>query len=69
MKGPFYLPKNIKEGDYIEIGQMGAYGKTMATNFNGFKSEDEAIYVSDEPLMTMYNSNAISNNKLEVIAA
>ena len=26
MKGPFLLPNNIKEGDYIELGQLGAYG-------------------------------------------
>lgn len=72
MKGPFYLPKNITEGDYIEIGQMGAYGKTMATSFNGFKPEDEVIYVSDEPLMTMYGGGLSTysyNNKLEIIAA
>ena len=23
MKGPFILPNNIKEGDYIELGQLG----------------------------------------------
>ena len=26
MKGPFLLPNNIKEGDYIELGQLGVYG-------------------------------------------
>ena len=36
MKGPFILPNNIKEGDYIELGQLGAYGLTFRTNFNGF---------------------------------
>ena len=36
MKGPFVLPNNIKEGDYIELGQLGAYGITFRTNFNGF---------------------------------
>ena len=25
MKGPFVLPNNLKEGDYIEVGQLGAY--------------------------------------------
>ena len=24
MKGPFLLPNNIKENDYIELGQLGA---------------------------------------------
>lgn len=69
MKGPFYLPQDIKEGDYIEIGQMGAYGKTMATGFNGFHAENEVICVSDEPLMTMYGERISHNNKLEIIAA
>ena len=29
MKGP--LPNNIKENDYIELGQLGAYGLTFRT--------------------------------------
>ena len=69
MKGPFYLPKNIKEGDYIEIGQMGAYGRTLATGFNGFSHEKETFFVSDEPLMTMYNQAHVSSSPLEIIAA
>ena len=32
MKGPFILPNNIKENDYIELGQLGAYGLTFRTN-------------------------------------
>ena len=53
MKGPFILPKNIKENDYIELGQLGAYGLTFRTQFNGYYSN--SIYeVEDEPIMTMY---------------
>lgn len=37
MEGPFYLPKDIDEGDYIEIGQMGAYSECLRTGFNGYK--------------------------------
>jgi ornithine decarboxylase len=69
MKGPFYLPNDIEEGDLIEIGQMGAYGRTMSTNFNGFSSANEIIHVSDEPLMTMYGNKQSANEKLEIIAA
>lgn len=69
MKGPFYLDKNISEGDFIEIGQMGAYGRTMATGFNGFSHDSQIITVSDEPLMTMYNNNYITHETFEVIAA
>lgn len=54
MKGPFYLPADIKEGDYIEIGQLGAYGRTMATRFNGFALASQTIAVKDEPLMSLY---------------
>ena len=57
MKGPFVLPNNIKENDYIELGQLGAYGLTFRTNFNGFYSDD--IYeVEDNPIMTMYDKEA-----------
>lgn len=30
------LPDQIAEGDYIEFGQLGAYGAVMATRFNGY---------------------------------
>jgi ornithine decarboxylase len=39
MKGPFFLPEDTQEGDWIEIGMLGAYGSTMQTRFNGFHSE------------------------------
>lgn len=68
MKGPFYLPKDVREGDHIEIGQMGAYGRTMLTHFNGFRPDDDIVYVHDEPLMTMYGDD-ITTKPLEVIAA
>ena len=57
MKGPFILPNNIKENDYIELGQLGAYGLTFRTQFNGFYS-DKIYEVEDEPIMTMYGKNA-----------
>ena len=53
MKGPFILPKNIKENDYIELGQLGAYGLTFRTQFNGYYS-DSIYEVEDDPIMTMY---------------
>ena len=40
MKGPFLLPNNIKENDYIELGQLGAYGLTFRTQFNGYYSNE-----------------------------
>ncbi len=54
MKGPFLLPNNIKEGDYIELGQLGAYGTTFRTKFNGFYS-NEIYQVDDKPILSMYD--------------
>ena len=54
MKGPFLLPNNIKEGDYIELGQLGAYGTTFRTKFNGFYS-DTIYQVDDKPILSMYD--------------
>ena len=54
MKGPFILPNNVKENDYIELGQLGAYGLTFRTDFNGLYS-DNIFEVEDNPIMTMYN--------------
>ena len=55
MKGPFLLPNNIKEGDYIELGQLGAYSLTFRTNFNGFYSND-IHELSDKPIISMYDN-------------
>ena len=57
MKGPFMLPNNIKEGDYIELGQLGAYGLTFRTKFNGFYS-DEIFETTDQPIMTLYDASS-----------
>lgn len=50
MRGPFLLPADVAEGDWIEIGQLGAYGACLRTAFNGF---DRAwlAEVRDAPLL------------------
>jgi len=53
MPGPFWLPADVEEGDYIEIGMLGAYGVAMNTRFNGFGDTDTAI-VHDAPMASMY---------------
>ncbi|MDB5433263.1 MAG: decarboxylase [Caulobacter sp.] len=53
MPGPFMLPDDIGEGDFIEIGMLGAYGVAMATRFNGFGDMDGAI-VEDAPMGSMF---------------
>ena len=52
MRGPFLLPEDTVEGDWIEIGQLGAYCQSMRSRFNGF---DEYLEVElwDQPLMSM----------------
>lgn len=39
MAGPFELPSDMREGDWIEICHLGAYGQALATDFNGFQSD------------------------------
>ncbi len=39
MIGPFGLPADTREGDWIEICHLGAYGQALATKFNGFQSD------------------------------
>ena len=53
MPGPFWLPKDVREGDYIEIGMLGAYGVAMSTRFNGFGDTETAI-VEDPPMASMF---------------
>lgn len=55
MKGPFMLPASIREGDFIEIGNVGAYGRAIGGRFNGYGSYQEAI-LEDEPMFTMYGA-------------
>lgn len=53
MSGPFMLPGDVKAGDYVEVGMLGAYGCAMRTGFNGFGVEDRVI-VDDEPMASLY---------------
>ena len=64
MKGPFLLPNNIKENDYIELGQLGSYGLTFRTQFNGFYS-DEIYEVEDSPIISLYSKDT---NKATLVA-
>jgi ornithine decarboxylase len=50
MRGPWSLPADVREGDWIEIGQLGAYGTALRTAFNGF---DRALVteVTDSPML------------------
>jgi ornithine decarboxylase len=50
MRGPFRLPADMREGDWIELGQLGAYGACLRTGFNGF-GRFEQVEVADPPLL------------------
>jgi ornithine decarboxylase len=56
-QGPFELPADVREGDYIEIGMLGAYGVAMATRFNGFGAT-ETVVCADAPWPSMFAERA-----------
>jgi ornithine decarboxylase len=53
MPGPFWLPEDVREGDFIEIGMLGAYGVAMSSRFNGF-GDVETVAVDDPPMLSMF---------------
>jgi len=71
LPGPFMLPSSVQEGDYIEIGQIGAYGRVLANRFNGFGEYDEVV-LTDEPMLSMYAGTqepALSSVALKTVRA
>jgi len=66
MRGPFLLPKDVSEGDYIEIGSLGAYSLHLRTQFNGF-NYSETVEVSDGPLLSMYG--LVESSKMDAVTA
>lgn len=50
MRGPWMLPADVAEGDWIEVGQLGAYGTALRTAFNGF-DRAHVTEVSDSPML------------------
>ena len=53
MPGPFWLPADVQEGDFIEIGMLGAYGVAMSTGFNGF-GDTTTVECADAPWQSMF---------------
>ena len=49
LPGTFDLPADAREGDWIEIDQVGAYASANATRFNGFFPETY-VEVHDSPI-------------------
>ena len=50
MRGPWMLPADVREGDWIEVGQLGAYGTALRTAFIGF-DRAHVTEVSDSPML------------------
>ena len=49
---PWRLPAEVGEGDWIEVGLMGAYSNVFATDFNGLRS-DLVVEVDDAPFRAL----------------
>jgi ornithine decarboxylase len=68
MPGPFLLPGSVREGDYIEIGNIGAYGRAIAGRFNGYGAYEQAI-LTDAPLLSMYEPIGAASNTAASVKA
>lgn len=55
------LPETVAEGDWLEIGDLGAYSNALSTRFNGFVLE-RFVEVFDEPPGVTCRSGASSQH-------
>jgi ornithine decarboxylase len=65
-QGPFELPADVREGDFIEIGMLGAYGVAMASRFNGFGETTLAV-TSDSPWESMFDEPSVAEAQPGVV--
>lgn len=47
---PIALPDDVQEGDWLEFGQLGAYGAALQSRFNGFRPA-RPVLVREAPLI------------------
>lgn len=47
MPGPHWIAAEAREGDWVEVGMMGAYSSALKTAFNGFATGNVAIVGDD----------------------
>jgi ornithine decarboxylase len=47
MPGPFLVPDDVREGDYIEIMHTGAYGQVFTSRFNGLGEYGQLVIDDD----------------------
>lgn len=57
LTGSFKLPQDMREGDYIEIANMGAYSTASCSNFNGFGKipKGNLIITEEPPIVSAYD--------------
>ena len=67
MAGPFVLPADIKAGDYIEVGMLGAYGCAMRTEFKRLWRKPRTSPSRMKPMASLYTRIA-ANDAGNVVA-
>ena len=61
------LPAGLREGDYLEFGNVGAYGRAIAGRFNGF-GDFLTVEAADSPWPTLYGASEMEPSADEVSA-
>lgn len=61
------LPAGLREGDYLEFGNVGAYGRAIAGRFNGFGGF-QTVEATDSPWPTLYGLSAVEPETEDVSA-
>jgi ornithine decarboxylase len=62
MAGPFLLPEDVCEGDWIAIRGMGAYMAASQSRFNGFYSDFQVEITKERPAVTPLRRRSRSNH-------
>ncbi len=68
MPGPFMLPEDVCEGDWIALSGMGSYMAASQSNFNGFHS-DLQVEIADEPDASVTKRRTRSTANLTLVKA
>lgn len=63
LSGLIDLPADIAQGDWIEIGQHGAYGATLRSDFNGLIAS-RTVVVTDDPMPIELPGQTINSKEI-----
>ena len=67
MAGPFMLPEDVCEGDWIAIRGMGAYMAASQSRFNGFYSDFQVEIGAESPNTTPIRRRANRASHLKLV--